>query len=487
MYLVLMSTRIFYIIMAMITFQEIWAQPFRCTGDLILTTSEEAIQSRFYTIEIENDPVPEIFFDEFSTAPAPYINGIGYRRTDNYVYGYGPNTEGLYQIDANGNADFLATINGIDPGKNYNAGDVSPDGKYLVLVSGVASSFPWRSEELILIDLQSGDYATTIIPISTLSGEVVYTLDIAFDPFTGQLYGYDGHEGRLLIIQLSSGEVNDLAFPAQGEINAMAALFFDAFGNLYGYAKHLGEQGIKAFYKIDKNTGAQQFLLEGPLASASDGCSCPYRLELLKTVEPLESTPCSEVVYTFTIANATDNVQQNIRFEDFFPPGFEVLEVLGNTFEGQIQGINAGALVIENMEIQPGIDSFQVRVAIGDIAPGIYANQAELNNLSIVIGSTELSDDPNTLREDDPTDLEILPLEVLVEDQVLELCPGDSLVLETGVSAELFDFLWDNGSEDSIRIVDQPGTYTVLIENECETLELTFVVEAISPDRKSVV
>ncbi len=466
----------------MISCHNLWAQPFRCTGDLILTVAPEATESRFYTIDIQNNPEPQIIFNEFSTEPTPYINAIGYRRVDNYVYGIAPNTRDLYRIDANGNATFLSSIEELNPSNNYNAGDVSPDGQFLVLLSGRATSFPWRNVELILIDLQSNDYNTAVIPIITLSGEVVYSLDIAFDPLTGQLYGYDGHAGRLLLIQLSSGEINDLAFQATGTINAMASLFFDSFGNLYGYAKHLGEQGIKAFYKIDKNSGALEFVLEGPLASASDGCSCPYRIELLKSVQPSETVSCSEVLYTFSLANATNAIQENIRFEDIFPPGFEVLEITGNTYNGQIQGLNTGTLIIDNMSVSPGIDSFQVRVAIGDIPPGVYANQASLNNLSIAIGSTELSDDPTTILLDDPTNLEVLPLEVIPEDQLLDLCPGDTLLIDASLPEGIFEYTWEDGSNNPLRPVFESGIYTILIENECETFEVIYIVEAINPD-----
>lgn len=48
----------------------------------------------------------------------------------------------------------------------------------------------------------------------------------------------------------------------------------------------------------------------------------------------------------------------------------------------------------------------------------------------------------------------------------LEMCPdGITLRATTGFAT----YLWDDGSTDSLRFVDQPGTYTVSITNLCET------------------
>ncbi len=475
-----MTSRVLIILSFCLTRSILFSQAFQCPGEFILAVSPNADSSRFYTIEINEEQGGFISFDEFSEKPGPYLNALGYRRSDNYIYGIAPNTHDLYRLDASGNTTFLHHFDNFDETKNYNAGAVTPDSKYLVVLSGKASSAPLRSEKLILIDLESPDYNTTFTPITTLSGEDVYSLDISFDPISGDLYGYDGIKGRLLTIQLYSAQVDDEAFPATGIINTMAALFFDAFGNLYGYAKHLGQAGIKAFYQISKEDGSLNYLLEGPYASASDGCSCPYRVELLKSVNPLVSIACSEVEYLFEIVNTSGIVQSSVQFQDVFPSGFEVLEVSGNVFNGQVEELNTGTLTINNMMITPGLDSFIVRVAVGNIPPGIYKNQAVLTNLISKIGGREVSDNPNTLVMDDSTVIEILPLEIEEQNQFLEICSGDTLLLDATLPDGVFSYSWGNGSTEPILEITEAGIYDVIATNVCETISAIFEVEEVS-------
>ncbi len=458
------------------------AQQFTCSGDLLLAVSPEADSSDFYEIVIEGSPAAVLSFDQFSNSPGPYLNAIGYRQSDNFIYGIAPNTQDLYRLDALGNTTFLHHFDFFDEFKSYNAGAVTPDSKYLVVLSGQSTSAPFRTLEILLIDLESVDYSTTIIPVTTMSGNAIYSLDIAFDPFTGDLYGFDGNEGRLITIQLFSGLIDDVTYPATGTISIMAALFFDAFGELYGYAKHLGQPGIKAFYHIDKITGTQAFLLDGPLASASDGCSCPYRVELLKSVEPPITSGCTAVEYKFEVANATGLTQSGVQFRDELPPGFKVTALYGNTFGGQITGVGTGTVQIDQMTIPPGVDTFFIRVAIGNVPPGIYKNQAQLYNLPGFIGSTEYSDDPATLAMQDSTALQVLEGDIDVFDQQLMICPGDTLLLDGTIGQFLYDYTWEHGPPGPVVEVTEGGVYTLFADNECEPKEITFFVEEVSPD-----
>ncbi|MFT5167037.1 MAG: gliding motility-associated-like protein [Saprospiraceae bacterium] len=477
-----MAFRIIFILVFILGSTDLFAQPFSCTGDFILAISTNGLDSRFYNVSINNTQGNSISFDEFSTQPGPYLNAIGYRRFENYVYGIAPITKDLYRIDASGNTTFLHHFDEFDDTKSYNAGDISIDGRYLVLLSGISTSLPWRNDELVLIDLESPDYTTTVLPLTTISGGVVYSLDIAFHPITGELYGYDGLAGRLFKIQLFNGEADDVSFPATGVINSMAALFFDAFGNLYGYAQHLGEPGIKAFYQIDILNGDLDFKLEGPNASGTDGCSCPYGMELLKSVEPRITTACSEVEYTFVIANTSDFLQSSVNFMDEFPSGFEILAVSGNTYNGQVNGVNSTSLSITNMNITPGIDSFKVRIGIGEVPPDFYANQAKLTNLSLSLGEVEVSDDPSTIAIDDSTSLEVFSYAEEGEiNHFFELCPGEFLTLDAALVNGIYDYLWDNGSTDPAIVITEGGTYKVVASNECELLTVIFTIAEISP------
>jgi gliding motility-associated-like protein len=478
-----MIVRNIFIFLVCLGSSTLFAQPFRCKGDFILAISENGDSTNLFYVNVNGDLGGTITLNLFSDSPSQYVNAIGYRWTDNYVYGIAVKTRDLYRIDASGSMTFLHHLDEFDENKTYNAGDVSIDCRYLVVLSAVSSGFPWRNQEIILIDLESPGYPTTIIPITTVSGNPVYALDIAFDPISGNLYGFDGQQGRLIRIDAYNGAIDDETYEAVGVINLMAALFFDSFGNLYGYAKHLGEPGIKALYKIDIDNGEIEFLLEGPVASGSDGCSCPYRLELLKSVEPQITPACSEACYTFVISNASFFTQADAQLEDLFPPGFEILSIEGNIFDGQVSGLNSSNLVIKNMSIPTGIDSFKVTVTIRDIEEGHYESQAKISNLSPALGTIELSDDPATIAFNDPTSIEVANMNIdSVQDLLLTFCPGDTLELDATITEGLFNYTWENGFTGPSMKVTEAGQYEVIAENECETIIKRFAVEEVSAD-----
>ena len=458
------------------------AQPFPCTGDFILTISSDTEASNFYKLLVSAEQGGTIIFEEISQKQGPYLNAIGYRKSDNYIYGIAPKDGDLYRLDASGNTVLLHHFNWFDNTKNYNAGAITPDGKFLVVLSGNPTSPPLRSLELITIDLESPVYATKILPLKTRSGGYVYSLDIAFDPFSGELYGFDGIKGRLITINIFSAQVDDITFPALGLIRVMAAMFFDPLGNLYGYAQETDQSRTKSLYRVDKFNGNLEFLLEGPAATAADGCSCPYRVKLLKSVVPRKTYNCSEIDYVFTIANASDISHFPVQFFDEFPPDFEILEIIGNTYGGQIATPNYQTLVIENMQITPGIDSFKIRVAVNEITPGLYKNQAVLNNLPSVLGRQEKSDDPFTIPFDDSTIITIQSTDLEIEDRKFKICPGDTMVLDASTLNGNFNYFWENGSMEPTMTVSESGIYPVEVSNICKTKTINFYVEHFTPE-----
>jgi gliding motility-associated-like protein len=461
--------------------QTLLSQALVCSGDFILTLSQDADSSHFYFVDIGGDQNAVINFNQFSTVQSPYLNAIGYRRDENLIYGIANNSQDLYQVDAIGQATFIQHYDELDAGAAYNAGDITPNGRYLIVLSGETGAGAWRSKSMLLFDLESPEYNLTIIPLVTDSGNEFYSLDIAFDPLSGILYGYDGRYGRLVTIDVNTGDVDDTTFPVSTDIEAMAALFFDSFGNLFGYAKHLNEPGIKALYQIDKTTGSGTFLLEGPLAAASDGCNCPYRIEMLKSVNQPITTTCSEIEYTFTLANTSEILQESVRFENRFPPDFTVLEVIDNPYGGIISGINTNELIIEDMSITPNIDSFKVKVAIGNTAEGIYKSQAALLNLPPAIGYSEISDDPRTIARNDSTRVEVIPLVVPTEVfETLTLCPNSPLVLDATFDQGAFNYTWDDGTAGPLLEITEPGLYEVTAINDCEVVIKTFEAVAVN-------
>ena len=56
------------------------------------------------------------------------------------------------------------------------------------------------------------------------------------------------------------------------------------------------------------------------------------------------------------------------------------------------------------------------------------------------------------------------------------ICPGNNLVLSSGYSTAVYDHLWSTGSTSSSITVTTPGTYSVTLNNGCETGTDTIIV-----------
>ena len=109
--------------------------PFTCQGQYFLSLSPTVTSnSGLYLVEI--DPVSgNTVFNTITTSVGATVNAMGYRSTDNFIYGVNPQTLTLYRVGADGIAQNLGVPQGIiTNGFAYYAGDVTPDGNYLVLL-----------------------------------------------------------------------------------------------------------------------------------------------------------------------------------------------------------------------------------------------------------------------------------------------------------------------------------------------------------------
>jgi len=379
-------------------------EPFICQGQYFLSLSEALNgNSGLYLVEI--DPVSgAVIFNTISTSVGANVNAIGYRSTDNFIYGMDPDEFFLYRLGADGNAVFLGIPQGIITNTTYYAGDISPDGKFLVLLSQEISPDPYGV--LAFVDLEDPDFQVTNLPMTSPAYNVY---DIAFDPFTGDLYGYSGGTSRLLKMDVNTGAVVS-SYPPQPHVDHLGALFFDSFGNLFGYGATNGSLQNK-LVALDKNTGEITVVTQGPESEGNDGCSCPYTIELKKTVSTLIALPCTQVVYSFIISNGSSGPQTGIQLIDEMPEDFTILEIISNPFGGDVL-TDGNYLEINEMTIPSGKDTLQVLVEIGEDALGLYKNQAILTGLPLTLGSATVSDDPTTLPALDSTSIMIEPLDI---------------------------------------------------------------------------
>jgi gliding motility-associated-like protein/uncharacterized repeat protein (TIGR01451 family) len=446
--------------------------PFTCEGQFLLTLSRNG-DSRLALVEV--DPLTNaINFAIINNSMRIDINAIGYRNEENLIYGIDPNLHFLYRVDALGNVENLARLP-LDRRLSYFAGDITPDGRYLILIGGTGNAFLGVDEELAKVDLTLPGYPVERIPIS---GDPSRIYDIAFNPLTGVLYGFDSNNERLVIVDPDNAVVS-ADFNPTGNVDNAGSLFFDAFGNLYAYGgPFLSEQN--RFYAVNTETGEFTVLTSGPNAEGTDACSCPYTVEMKKVVDRDWTYPCEDVVYSFIIANGSGRDQEGIDFVDPLPNGMTFVSIVDNPFGGSLLSQPGDAAIqIQNAIIPAGIDTLRAIVNVGDLPEGRYFNQARLSGLPISLGQVVRSDEPRTLAEEDSTYLDIrrIPFESMAEEFVI--CDGDSLVLDY---ADLGDgFIWSDGSTAGRRTFFDADDLSLTITAGCDTavLDLTILEENI--------
>lgn len=222
------------------------------------------------------------------------------------------------------------------------------------------------------------------------------------------------------------------------------------------------------------------------IAEASGGCesvvivfhvtvaTCPFTVEVDHEMIPPETLPCSEVLFTFRINNDSGTRRDGLTFTDTLPDGIDFVAIENNPFGGQLDNtLLPGIIRIDGMSMEVGVQSLDVRVAVGNIPPGSYPNQAILRNLPQELGPFRLSDNPATPQLD-ATPLEVLGVETdtLYVDEIL--CEGSSVVLDGEPYG--INYLWDDQSTESYREVYDPGTYELTVFDGCEPTYIFFEV-----------
>ncbi|NND06673.1 MAG: gliding motility-associated C-terminal domain-containing protein [Saprospiraceae bacterium] len=453
-------------------------RPFVCRGEYYLTLRPEAGNfNELFTVDINPD-TERVTFSEVPGFDNGFdLNAMGYRVTDNYIYIVEQTVDNaLLRIGGDGSITRLRAMTEL-PDLRYFAAACTPDGNYLVIsASPFDFGFGSANINLVFVDLRDPNYPTRIVE---LDNNRYLFFDMAFDPFTGDCYGYDSNERTLIKIDINNGSIRPVG--RGGQIStSMGALFFDAFGRLYGYGRPEGSTSQNTLFEIDKNTGRVTARTTGEAADRSDGCSCPYTIKLTKDVFPRETLPCGEVNYKFVIGNASAIVRDGITFRDIMPEGFEIVEIVRNPFGGDlIETGRPNELILENISVPLGIDSIIVKVRIGPELAGIYKNQAILDNLPESLGGYTKSDDPRTLRVADSTALFVRALEVDLDRQNYLVCPGETLTLRG--DRQDASYLWQDQFTGQAFEVTRPGTYWVEARTLCEVKYDTIVVEYAPP------
>lgn len=449
--------------------------PFSCTGDFYSSLTPGFGNSSLEKITF--DANGNVIFTTINSNIGAQINAIGYRVTDNLIYGVHPTQEDLYRIDATGTATFLANLSSINSSYSYFAGDVTPDGNFLVIIGRSTSGATSTSRNLVKIDLNSPTYAQTSISlINAATGTLnttAYMSDIAFDPITGILYGYDNNNKRLVTIDMASGGINSTLYPTTTAW-LLGAMFFDASGELFGYGRNQNNNTQDDFFYVDITTGITTFLTTGPGASGNDGCSCPFTVDFRKLIVNDIAHQCEEFDIRYQVVNTTGLVQSGLSIFDTLPSGFIITQIVSNQLGGTVTGIGTNQLSATGMTAPLGIPTLRIRVKAPATALGIYNSQAHLTGLPIFVGSSMVSDNPKTLLVDDPTKVTIIPSDL---GENITACVGDTVNI--GIDTILGgSYLWNNLATTSRIDVTQTNLYDITISNgTCvvyDTIGVTF-------------
>ena len=400
--------------------------------------------------------------------PPGGFDALGFRRTDNFLYGIGKADNHLFRVGQNAGYLDIGPV-GLNNDLFYLAGDVSPDGRYLVAVGSNGAGI---DVELVKIDLETAGFPTLITPLNGTS----HLSDIAFDPTNGALFGYDRPGNRVVTINLLTGNINGFQPLASG--NTLYGIYFDAFGDMYGAGSTLYGL-VDGYYTINKDTGKEKRLATGPSSPVVDVASCPYSVEMKSVVDPGVNLPCTEMNYTYTLANGSETTMSGVAFRHSLPPGFHLKNVIQNSFGGTMDTLSVpGSLLMQNITLTPGIRQLKVKLSVDDLPKGRYNSQAELHNLPQTYGNLCRSDFTQEPGFEDSTAFIVNRFE---EDSLRFtwlICHGESLLLETTSYGNNIN--WNTGAAGQDLMVTKGGLYSFVAGSTCEQIVVRHEVTSVT-------
>ncbi len=187
------------------------------------------------------------------------INGIGYRTSDNFIYGMEMSNDHLIRIGAGGSYERLGAIDGLPPGSYY-TGDFGHDG--LLYVRHNNTMFG------INVDKVAVERTVNAPGVSGIA-------DIAYNPETELYYAVRRQSGTNKTADFISVDLREGA--SLGKVTVISstlapggtygAVFSDANGRIFA-ANNKG-----GLYEIDVKTGEAAFAGKTPVASSNDGAA----------------------------------------------------------------------------------------------------------------------------------------------------------------------------------------------------------------------
>lgn len=404
------------------------------------------------------------------------ITAAGYSVWQQQIYALDYNTKELLKIDAKGNVIAYPVPIYLDTLYDYFAGEVTPSGGNLLVVGRDKKT----SKDLTMFSIRLYENNHIAGRVSILSDFATNLEDLAFDPFRGVLYGYDAKTNKITWVDGFSGKVNDYFSRAMQGVSTFGSLFFDRLGFLHAYGATSGSEE-SAFFDVNKLHGElQKTTSGGPSGLYSDGCGCPYTVQSFKQVTPAQVLPCTEFTVTYDIVNHAGTAYSYVSLEDTFPSGFMITNIIKMPITGMISsGIGSNVLSVQSFDLL--LDTNRVIITVeapNDIQPGTYASQAVLKELPLALGGKIYSDDPQTLRLQDSTSIEVIGnynLKNVIHQR--PLCNEKGIALETDLKNVIFK--WGTGDTNAKMIATTPGWYTFTITSDCNIFTDSLYIDAI--------
>ncbi len=428
------------------------AQDVECDGAFYLVIYNQSEgNSRLYRIDQESN---DFQFTEISLSERRRLTALSYNVRDKRLYALDVDERELIQIDGAGTIRVISKPPDLDNDFDIQSGDISANGSGLFFF-GYDENFQ-SDTRFYSVNLSLGNQRVGFLGVTGQNS--VRMTDLATDPLTGATYAFDQLQTQLATVGIG-GSVSSINFASTGE-PSIDALFFNQEGILFGYSPSRG------LFQFDKGSGEMEFLLKGPEGTSADGCSCPYTFDFTKEVAPQEIIPCEPFEVHYTFNNRLGIGQIMSEFRDTFPAGFKILTVENSLIQPLIDISEPNIFKMDRFTYVLGENTIDLVVEPPTDFIGDFESHGFHSSLRFAFQDRQLTDDPSTTDELDPTGGEVISEnDIDFSESIFFNCEGTEAIIYSPIEATSYE--WFDGSNADSVIVDQPGDYALRANGVC--------------------